>query len=80
LDEDCFWYASDSLNEKVRQRQDAGAVSRRWATEIAIILRFDLLFQSLRDYFGDVGEFHILYRIVALSEIVDPSKGKITRR
>jgi hypothetical protein len=50
------------------------------ATEIAIILRFDLLFQSLHDYFGDVSEFHILCRIVALSEIVDPSKGKITRR
>jgi AP-4 complex subunit sigma-1 len=47
------------------------------ATEIAIISRFDLLFQSLRDYFGDISEFHILCRIVALNEIVDTSKGKI---
>jgi hypothetical protein len=49
------------------------------ATEIAIISRFDLLFQSLRDYIGDISEFHILCRIVALNEIVDMSKGKITR-
>jgi hypothetical protein len=48
-------------------------------TEIAMISRFDLLFQSLRHYFGDVNEFHILCRIVALSEIVDPSKGKVIR-
>jgi hypothetical protein len=47
------------------------------ATETAMISRFDLLFESLRDYFGDVSEFHILCRIVALGEIVDPSKGKV---
>jgi AP-4 complex subunit sigma-1 len=33
------------------------------ANEIAIVSLFDLLFQSLRDYFGDIIEFHILYRI-----------------
>jgi hypothetical protein len=49
------------------------------ATEIAMISRFDLLFQSLRDYFGDVSQFRILCRIVAPSEIVDPSKGKVIR-
>jgi hypothetical protein len=49
------------------------------ATEIAMILRFDFFFQSLRDYFGDVIEFHILCRIAALSEIVDASKGKVLR-
>jgi AP-4 complex subunit sigma-1 len=37
------------------------------AIEIAIISRFDLLFESLRDYFGDISEFHILCRIVALN-------------
>jgi hypothetical protein len=49
------------------------------ATEIAIISRFDFLFQSLRDDVGDISEFHILCRIVALNEIVDTSKGKIIR-
>jgi hypothetical protein len=48
-------------------------------TEIAMISRFDLFFQSLRDYFGDVIEFHFFCRIVALSKIVDPSKGKVIR-
>jgi AP-4 complex subunit sigma-1 len=49
------------------------------ANEIAIISRFDLLFQSLRDYFRDISEFHILDRMVALNEIVETSKGKIAR-
>jgi hypothetical protein len=49
------------------------------ANEIAIISRFDLLFQSLYDYFGDISEFHILDRMVALNEIVEMSKGKIIR-
>jgi hypothetical protein len=49
------------------------------ATEVAMISCFDLLFQSLRDYFGDVSEFHVLCRIVALSETVDPCKGKVIR-
>jgi hypothetical protein len=47
------------------------------ATEIAMISRFDLVFQLLCDYFGDVSEFHFFFRIVALSEIVDPSKEKV---
>jgi hypothetical protein len=47
-------------------------------TEIAMISRFDLFFQSLRDYFGNVSEF-LLCRIVAFSEIIDPSKGKVPR-
>jgi hypothetical protein len=49
------------------------------ATEIAMISRFDLFFQSLRDYFGDVSEFHFFCRFVIFSEIVDPSKGKVLR-
>jgi hypothetical protein len=49
------------------------------ATDIAMISRFELFFQSLRDYFGDVSEFHFFCRIVVLSEIVDPSKGKVIR-
>jgi AP-4 complex subunit sigma-1 len=49
------------------------------ATEIAIISPFDLLFQSLRDYFGDISEFPILCRMVALNEIIETSKGKIIR-
>jgi hypothetical protein len=44
-----------------------------------MISHLDLLFQSLRDYFGDVSEFHILCRIVALSEIANPSEGKVIR-
>jgi AP-4 complex subunit sigma-1 len=57
------------------------------ANEIAMISLFDLLFQSLRDYFGDITEFHILYRIAetyaALNEIVmdgaivETSKAKV---
>jgi AP-4 complex subunit sigma-1 len=47
------------------------------ANKIAIISRFDLLCQSLRDYFGDISEFHILDRMIALNEIVETSKGKI---
>jgi AP-4 complex subunit sigma-1 len=49
------------------------------ASEITIISRFDFLFQSLRDYFGDISEFHILDCMVALNEIVETSKGKIIR-
>jgi hypothetical protein len=49
------------------------------ATEIAMISRFDLFFQSLRDYFGEVSEFHFFCRIVVLSEIVEPSKGNVLR-
>jgi hypothetical protein len=41
------------------------------ANEIAIISRFDLLFQSLRDYFGDISGFHILDRMIALNEMVE---------
>jgi hypothetical protein len=41
------------------------------ANEIAIISRFDLLFQSLHDYFGDISDFRTPCRIVALNEIVD---------
>jgi hypothetical protein len=41
--------------------------------------RFNVLFQSLRDYFGDVSEFHVLCRIGALSEVVDPSEVKVIR-
>jgi hypothetical protein len=48
-------------------------------TEIAMVSCFDLFFQSLRDYFGNVSEFHFFCRIVVLSEIVDPSKGKVIR-
>jgi hypothetical protein len=49
------------------------------ANEIAIISCFDLLFQSLRDSFGDISKFHILCPIVALKAIVDTSQGKIIR-
>jgi hypothetical protein len=49
------------------------------ATEIGMTSGFDLFLQSLRDYFGDVSKFRILCRIVTPSEIVDPSKGKVTR-
>jgi hypothetical protein len=49
------------------------------ATEIAMISHFDLFFQSLRDYFGDVSEFHFFCRIIVLSEIVDSSNGKVIR-
>jgi AP-4 complex subunit sigma-1 len=49
------------------------------ANEIAVILRFNLPFQSLRDYFGDISEFHILDRMFAVNEIVQTSKGKIIR-
>jgi hypothetical protein len=34
------------------------------ATEIAMISPFDLFFSSLRDYFGDVSEFHFFCRIL----------------
>jgi hypothetical protein len=49
------------------------------ATEIAMISGFDLFFQLLRDYFGDVSKLRIPCRIVAPSEIVNPSKGKVIR-
>jgi AP-4 complex subunit sigma-1 len=49
------------------------------ANEITIISRFDLLFQSLRDYFGDMSKFHILDHMVALNEVVETPKGKIFR-
>jgi AP-4 complex subunit sigma-1 len=44
------------------------------ANELAIVSLFDMLFQTLRDYFGDITEFHILYHLAetyaALNEIV----------
>ena len=44
------------------------------ANEIEILSTFDLLLQSLREYFGDITEFHILYRLpetyCALNEII----------
>jgi hypothetical protein len=49
------------------------------ATEIAMIWFFDLLFQSFREYFGDVSEFHFFCRILVPSEIVNPSSGKVIR-
>lgn len=42
--------------------------------EIEILSVFDLLLQSLHDYFGDITEFHILYHLpetyCALNEII----------
>jgi hypothetical protein len=49
------------------------------ATEIVIISRFNLLFESLRDSFGDISEFYILCRIIGLSEVVETSKEKTIR-
>jgi hypothetical protein len=49
------------------------------ATEIAITSRFNLLFQWLCDYIGDISQSHILCRIAALSEIIGTSKWKIIR-
>jgi hypothetical protein len=49
------------------------------ATEITIISGFDLLFQSLRNSFGDISEFDIFCRIIGLNEVVETSKGKIIR-
>jgi hypothetical protein len=63
--------------KKARQHQEPGLDDG--ATETAMISRFDLFFQSLRDYFGDVSEFHFFCHIVALSQIVDPSKRKVIR-
>jgi AP-4 complex subunit sigma-1 len=44
------------------------------ANELAVMSLFDMLFQTLRDYFGDITEFHILYHLAesyaALNEIV----------
>jgi AP-4 complex subunit sigma-1 len=44
------------------------------ANEIAVVALFDFFFQTLREYFGDITEFHILYRLAeaytALNEIV----------
>lgn len=44
------------------------------ANEIAVVSFFDFLFQTLREYFGDITEFHILYHMpetyAALNEIV----------
>ena len=55
--------------------------------EIQIISMFELFFQTLRDYFGDVSEFDILYRmaevytvlneIIMDGTIVETSKSKI---
>jgi hypothetical protein len=50
------------------------------ATEIAMIWRFDLFFQSLRDHFRDVSEFYFFCHIVALSEIVNQCKEKVICR
>ena len=57
------------------------------ANEIATVSLFDFLFQTLREYFGDITEFHILYHLpevyTALNEIimdgviVETSKSKI---
>jgi AP-4 complex subunit sigma-1 len=57
------------------------------ANEISILSLFDFLFQTLREYFGDITEFHILYRLAetytALNEIimdgqiVETSKTKV---
>mgnify|MGYP001052669826 FL=1 len=57
------------------------------ANELAVVSFFDFLFQTLRDYFGDITEFHILYHLAetytALNEIVmdgvivETSKTKI---
>jgi AP-4 complex subunit sigma-1 len=44
------------------------------ANELSVLSLFDFLFQTLRDYFGDITEFHILYHLAeiysALNEIV----------
>jgi AP-4 complex subunit sigma-1 len=44
------------------------------ANEIAMVSLFDFLFQTLREYFGDITEFHILYRLAesyaALNEVI----------
>jgi len=50
------------------------------ANEISIISAFDFLFQTLKEYFGDITEFHILYNLpqayAALNEII--VDGQIT--
>lgn len=44
------------------------------ANELAVISFFDFLFTTLKEYFGDITEFHILYHLAetyaALNEIV----------
>lgn len=44
------------------------------ANEIAVVSFFDFFFTTLRDYFGDITEFHILYNLpqayTALNEVV----------
>ncbi|KAH0790690.1 AP-4 complex subunit sigma [Histomonas meleagridis] len=57
------------------------------ANELEIISFFDFFFQTLREYFGDITEFHILYHlaetyttlneIVMDGEIVETSRAKI---
>ena len=57
------------------------------ANELACLSFFDFLFQTLKEYFGDITEFHILYHLAetytALNEIiqdgviVETSKAKI---
>lgn len=57
------------------------------ANEIAVVSFFDFFFQTLREYFGDITEFHILYNLpqcyTALNEIivdgqvVETSKQKV---
>ena len=57
------------------------------ANEISVVSAFDFLFQTLRDYFGDITEFHILYNlpqtyaalneIIADGQIVETSRQKV---
>lgn len=57
------------------------------ANEIAVTAFFDFFFQTLREYFGDITEFHILYHlpqaysalneIVADGQIVETSRQKV---
>lgn len=59
------------------------------ANELAVLSFFDFLFQTLKEYFGDITEFHILYRLpetyAAVNEIVmdgaivETSRAKIVQ-
>ena len=83
----CFYYGKIKIVYKRYLAIYCIAGIEEEANEISVISFFDFLFQTLREYFGDITEFHILYNlpqvyaalneIVSDGQIVETSKQKI---
>lgn len=83
----CFYHGSTKIVYKRYLAIYCIAGVEDDTNELAVLSFFDLLFQTLRDYFGDITEFHILYNlpqactvlneIICDGEIVETSKTKV---